>query len=143
LRAGQTAETFILCDNPEAVNLSAAPKAKVIKGIAAISWLLGKALNGTTNPLVVIAWGHEASKPAHRFARRGPRLTPQILAQWRWGSSQGVALVLLFRGSGAFARDLAGAQRQILASDGENSFASDPISMPLLLKLAHGSPWIF
>jgi len=24
--AGQTAETFILCDNPEAVNLSAAPK---------------------------------------------------------------------------------------------------------------------
>ena len=42
---------------------------------------------------------------------------------------------LLFCGSGGFARKLAGPQRTIISSECETSFTSDPIGMPLLVKL--------
>ncbi len=103
---------------------------------------LGSTLESMTNPIVFVIWGHggkQGSTPV--FHVRGPRLSPsdfQNLAkknprlQSRW--------VLLFRGSSAFASELAGLGRAILASESGTMFNSDPVSMPLLIKLLKGNP---
>src|SRR5439155_25795221 len=76
------------------------------------------------------------------FHVRGPRITPadlkavadQARVESRW--------ILLFRGSGAFASQLAGEHRQIISSECETMFSSDPIGMPVLLKLANANPQV-
>src|SRR6266446_3783671 len=103
---------------------------------------LGQTLAGATNPLVVIAWGHGGRQGATPVLHvRGPRLTPAdfkavggqaMESQSRW--------VLLFRGSGAFAKQLAAEHRQILSSERDTMFTSDPVGMSLLLKLARADP---
>jgi hypothetical protein len=99
---------------------------------------LTKKLEGQTNPLVVIAWGHggrQGKNPV--FHVRGPRLTPadfQTLADQAAGRAS--YWVLLFRESGSFARQLAGDRRWILSSECGTAFTSDPIGMGVLLRLA-------
>src|SRR6266496_4631520 len=44
--------------------------------------------------------------------------------------------ILMFRGSGLFASELAGENRQIVSSDGDTMFNSDPVGMAVLLKIA-------
>src|SRR5947209_1780521 len=97
---------------------------------------LGKTLAGQTNPLWVIAWGHggvQGRTPVLHV--RGPRLTSDdfkaFVAQRKQEDSR---WVLFFRGSGSFARELMGDGRQIISSENETSFTSDPIGMGLLLK---------
>jgi transglutaminase-like putative cysteine protease len=138
---GQAQRVFVLCDNPSTVKLPARTPAKALKGNRESFLGLAGTFEGTTNPLVVIAWGHggqQRSTPV--FHVRGPRLTPPDFSAFanrvkppesHW--------VLLFRSSGAFAKQLAGPGRQILSSEGETAFTSDPIGMPLLLKLARNS----
>ena len=101
---------------------------------------LGHTLAGGTNGLVVIAWGHggrQGSTPVLHV--RGPRITAAdfkgLARQAAAGESR---WVLMFRGSGAFAAELAGEGRQIIASEGETMFSDDPIGMELLLKIATG-----
>jgi hypothetical protein len=87
--------------------------------------------------LLVIAWGHGGRQGANAVLHvRGPRLTPADFtkvaaelpaSQSRW--------ILLFRGSGEFAKQLSGANREILSSELDSSFSSDPIGMSVLLKL--------
>src|SRR5262245_28079534 len=97
---------------------------------------LGKSLAGRTNPLVVIAWGHggmQGKTPV--FHVRGPRITPEdfktVASQMPEATSR---WVLMFRGSGRFASELAAAKRQIISSEKETMFASDPVGGPLLVK---------
>jgi hypothetical protein len=103
---------------------------------------LGPMFAGKTNPLVVIAWGHggkQGSMPV--FHVRGQRLTPadfNALALEAKGMES--KWVLMFRGSGEFASRIAGEGRQILSSESETMFASDPIGMPVLIKLARTKP---
>ena len=160
--SGQAARVFVLCDDPPAVVLPGNPEGKigaqegvgggsnrasvishpslvtVLKGDRSGFVGLGDKLKGGTNALVVIAWGHggrQGNKPVLHV--RGPRITAAdfkavagqaATAESRW--------VLLFRGSGSFAKELAGERRQILSSEGETMFSDDPIGMPLLLKIA-------
>ena len=148
LAAGrQAAKLFVLCDNPALAKLPpslAEPSsfARVLRADRTNFLALGQALAGATNPLVVIAWGHggrQGSTPV--FHVRGPRITPadfQTLAVQagapysRW--------ILMFPASGSFASRLADEHRQILSSECDTMFTSDPVGMSLLLKLAREKP---
>jgi hypothetical protein len=138
--SGKDQKLIVLCDNqgsvPTEIGALRASRTNFLS--------LSAKLTGQTNPLVVIAWGHggrQGSEPV--FHVRGPRITAedfksvaaQIPAvQSRW--------ILMFRGSGSFARRLAAAERQILSSDFETQFSSDPVGMPVLQKLVRAKPSI-
>ena len=139
---GKASKLYLLCDDPSSVTLPPRPEGKVIKGDRAGFVSLGPMLAGQTNALVVIAWGHggrQGSTPV--FHVRGPRITA---ADFKALASQVAApesrWILMFPGSGAFAGQLAGEHRQILASECETMFTSDPIGMGVLLKLVRDQP---
>ncbi len=48
--------------------------------------------------------------------------------------------LLFFRGSGAFAHELAGNNRSIISSESETMFSNDPMAMPLALKILRANP---
>jgi len=103
---------------------------------------LGATLAEETNPLVVIAWGHggkQGNLPV--FHVRGPRLAPSDfkgLASQADGRES--RWILMFRAAARLRGKLAGEQRQILSSESDTMFASDPIGMAVLLKLARAKP---
>ncbi|HEY5911509.1 MAG TPA: DUF3857 domain-containing protein, partial [Verrucomicrobiae bacterium] len=138
IRNGQVRNLFVLSSQPELLKLPVKPASEVLKGDRAQFLALGRTLAKQKTPLVVIAWGHggnQRSTPV--FHVRGPRITPDDFAAF--AEQAGAAesrWTLLFCGSGAFARKLAGPQRTIISSECETSFTSDPIGMPLLVKLA-------
>jgi len=163
---GQAGKVFVLCDDPPTVTLPASPggasrpkegeavtsnqlsvtshqsPVTVLKGDQSAFLGLGQRLAGRTNALLVIAWGHggrQGNKPVLHV--RGPRITA---ADFKAVASQAAAgesrWVLMFRGSGAFANELAGEGRQIISSEGETMFSDDPVGMPLLLKIAKEKP---
>jgi hypothetical protein len=110
----------------------------VLKGDRSSFLSLGAKLADGTNTLVVIAWGHggrQGNKPVLHV--RGPRITKADFKEVaRQAAVRESRWVLMFRGSGSFAKELAGDGRQILSSEGETMFNDDPIGMPLLLKIA-------
>jgi hypothetical protein len=110
----------------------------VLKGDRSSFLGLGQTLAGGTNALVVIAWGHggrQGNTPVLHV--RGPRITAaDFKAVARQAAAGESRWVLMFRGSGSFANELAGEGRQIISSEGETMFSDDPVGMPLLLKLA-------
>ena len=164
--SGQVAKVFVLCDDPQAVTLPGSPgwvsrtqerqsttnsqssvashpaPINVLKGDRTAFLDLGQTLGRGSNALVVVAWGHGGrQRNIPVFHVRGPRITAADLhavakhaaaAESRW--------VLMFRGSGAFAAELAGEGRQIISSEGETMFSDDPVGMPLLLKLLNEKP---
>ncbi len=160
--SGQAAKVFVLCDDPQAVKLPASPggtsgskegeastsnqlsvishqsSVTVLKGDRSSFLGLGQTLAGGTNALVVIAWGHggrQGNTPVLHV--RGPRITAaDFKAVARQAAAGDSRWVLMFRGSGSFANELAGEGRQIISSEGETMFSDDPVGMPLLLKLA-------
>lgn len=103
---------------------------------------LGKTLAGQTNPVVVIAWGHGGQQgQTSVFHVRGPRLTPADFKEFaarmpdaksRW--------LLFFRGSGTFARELAAPNRQIISSEKDAMFNSDPVGMSVFLRILRTNP---
>src|SRR5258708_40300156 len=99
-------------------------------------------LEGETIPLGVVAWGHggrQGSVPV--FHIRGPRLTPSdfqaVVAGFPAIESH---WILLFRGSGAFARKLAAPERSTFSSDCDSMFENDPVGMAPLLKILRTKP---
>ena len=140
--AGKASRIYVLSDDPASVTLPAKPESKALKGDHAGFVSLGRTLAGETNGLVVIAWGHggrQGSTPV--FHVRGPRITA---ADFKALASQAAATdsrwILMFPGSGSFATQLAGDKRQVLASECETMFTSDPVGMAVLLKLARDKP---
>jgi len=129
-------KVFVLWESPETVRGQSNLPVQVLKAGRDEFLTLGKSLAGRTNPVVVVAWGHggmQGKTPV--FHVRGPRITPEDFktfaahmpaAASRW--------VLMFRSSGRFASALAAEKRQIIASEKETMFASDPVGMALLLK---------
>ncbi|PYJ03063.1 MAG: hypothetical protein DME25_13670, partial [Verrucomicrobia bacterium] len=165
---GRAQRVFVLCDNPESAGLAATGGGRgtertnrtdgaeasgrrpepalmtVLKADRTNFLSLGQSLAGRTNPLEVIAWGHGGKQGSSSvFHVRGPRITAADFkalalqagaADSRW--------ILMFRGSGIFAGQLAGEGRQILSSESDTMFTSDPVGMSLLLKLARAGPTI-
>ena len=103
---------------------------------------LAETLAGRTNGLLIVAWGHGGrQRDVPVFHVRGPRLTPadfKTLADALPGGES--RWILLFRGSGAFAAQLAADQRFILSSERDTMFDSDPVGMSLLPQMARGKP---
>src|SRR5207237_965163 len=74
---------------------------------------------------------------------RGPRITPEDFATLASHTANAEShWLLFFRGSGAFASRIAGPQRQLLSSDADSMFSSDPIALPLVLKRLRTNPAI-
>src|SRR5262249_15740436 len=148
-RLGHTGQRILLSENPAAfsnristaslpaINLPQPTSFGAFEATRSNFLNLSKTLAATTNPLVVVAWGHggrQGSVPV--FHVRGERLRPEDFQAFADAfSGQATRWVLLFRGSGAFARQLAGQKRWTLSSESEASFTSDPIGMSVLLKL--------
>src|SRR6266852_5395399 len=113
--------TIVLCDAPESVSLPTNAENKVFKAGRTNFLGLAATLAGETNPLVVIAWGHGGRQGSTAvFHVRGPRLAPadfQSLAGKLPAAQSG--WILLFRGSGAFASQLAGPSREVISSESE------------------------
>lgn len=133
---------LVLADAPERVSLPEGLPGEVRTGSRDGFLRAARDLAATTGPLVVIAWGHGGvmgNRPV--FHVRGPRLTAEdftTFAQAAGGRPS--RFVLYFRGSGAFAQALAGPRREILSSENEVAFKSDPIGLPLLLRVLQGEP---
>ncbi len=136
-RSGQVKSLFVLCDQPDLIRVPEKPESKALKGDRQAVLSLGEKLAAERAPVVVIAWGHggkQGSTPVLHV--RGPRLTPEDFA--RVAEQLGTVpsrWVLLFRDSGGFGRTLAKENREIITSELESAFSSDPIGMPLLIKL--------
>ena len=137
-------KVFICCDNPETLPLTSKFPAQSLKAGREEFLSLGKTLAGQTNPLVVIVWGHggvQGKIPV--FHVRGARLTASDFKSFAGQAPQAESRwVLLFRGSGRFASELAADKRQIISSEKETMFNSDPVGMPLVLKILRASPAI-
>jgi transglutaminase-like putative cysteine protease len=140
----ESQRVFALCDHPELLTLPATPTTKTMAANRANFLELGLVLSGATNPVVVIAFGHggrQGTTPVLHVS--GPRITSADFSALaaklnrcpsRW--------ILLFRGSGAFAHALAGEGRQIFSSECDTPFTSDPIGMPVLLRIVQVNPTI-
>jgi hypothetical protein len=94
-------------------------------------------LPSSTNPVVAVIWGHGGTQgPTPVFHVRGPRITPGDLKEFAAQATTGASTwILMFRGSGRFATELAAPQRRIMASEGESIFRNDPIGLSIFLKL--------
>jgi len=134
---GKVQKLFVLCDSPESISLPARIDGNVFKANRTNFLALTKRFDLRTNSLTLIAWGHGGKQAATPVLHvQGPRLTPgdfRVVA----GENKGLASrwILMFRGSGRFAGELAGENRDILASEHEMMFDSDPIGMTVLLRL--------
>jgi transglutaminase-like putative cysteine protease len=87
-------------------------------------------------PLTAFMWGHAGkmgSKPV--FHIRGPRLQPEDLRTLADAAGPGSQWILSFPGSGLFAQVLCAENRQILTTENESTFETDPVSMSLLPPL--------
>jgi transglutaminase-like putative cysteine protease len=140
--SGSVQKLLVLCDQPGTVKLPEKVQGEVLKADRKTFVGLAQALGQGTRSLVVIAWGHGSRQGnAPVFHVRGPRLTAADFKELAGHVGQAESRwVLMFRGSGAFAAQLAGSGRQVLASERETSFSSDPVEMELLLKLARAEP---
>jgi transglutaminase-like putative cysteine protease len=132
----------VLVDAPQQVALPPGLKARVQAGTRQNLLALASELAGGTQPLVVLVWGHggeQGSTPV--FHVRGPRVTADDLAAFaaRAGTRPS-RWILSFRGSGQFARALQASGRDVLASEDDVSFRSDPIGFPLLVGLLTERP---
>lgn len=124
----------VLIDDPASIKLPEG-LAGDIKAASRENFLaLAKTLEGGAEPLVVFAWGHagmERTTPV--FHVRGPRITPDDFATVAAAAAKVPSRwVLLFRGSGSFAKAVQSAQTEVLSSESGTVFASDPVSVDLL-----------
>lgn len=142
--AGRAERIFVLCDHSELLSLPSTIQIKTFPATRTNFLEIGSLLAETTNPTVVIAFGHGGRQGATPVLHvRGPRLTgsdfSSLAAQINRAPSR---WILLFRGSGAFARQLAGPGRQILSSECDTPFTSDPIATAVVLKIVRANPAI-
>ena len=135
-------QTHAFWDTPESLSLPEKLAAKISPARRETFLALGQALAGRTNPLAVIVWGHGGTQGRTPvFHLRGPRLESADLKSFadQTGTTSS-RWVLLFRGSGHFARAISGENRQIISSEYNTAFTSDPIGLPLLLQIAQANP---
>ncbi len=141
---GQAARVFALCDDPKTVTLPEGLKTppELLQGDRTNFMALAQKVGRGTNGLVVIAWGHGGRQGRTPVLHvRGPRITvADFKALARQTAAAESRWILLFRGSGAFASELADEHRQIISSECETMFSDDPVSLPLLLKIAREKP---
>lgn len=140
--AGRPERVFLLVDAPERVTPPRDLPADVRSGSREGFPSLSAELKSRSGPLVVLAWGHgglQGETPV--FHVRGPRLQAEDFVKLAEAAGEGPSFWLLFfRGSGAFGRALRGPNREILTSESDVMFRSDPVGMEVLLRLLRNDP---
>jgi hypothetical protein len=140
--AARPAHVFVLTDAPERVTLPAALTGDVRVGSRQSLLGLAREVSAQPGPLVAILWGHggaQGTKPV--FHVRGPRVDVADLLSFAQASgARASRWILYFRGSGAFAAALAGEGREVLASEHQTAFRSDPVGMELLVQRLRADP---
>jgi hypothetical protein len=158
-RSGSVKRLFVLCDEPSSVSAPTGIETKVLKtgreNWLALIQMLKQEPKLQTNSFLAVVWGHggkQGEKPV--FHVRGPRLVPDdfralaaVAGELRW--------ILMFRGSGSFAREIANVEAQaspnhsagelhplVLSSDAERMYSSDPIGSDTLLQIVRRTPEI-
>ena len=133
---------FVLSDPPETAMQPINGPSRFLNATRQDFVALGQSLSGRTNPLVVIVWGHggaQAAKPV--FHVRGPRITAEDFKTFAAQAARSESnWILFFRGSGKMANELAEERRQIISSENETSFTSDPIGLPLVIQALRSNP---
>jgi transglutaminase-like putative cysteine protease len=143
-KRAEAERVIILCEDPEAQKLPTDSSITTLRADRGNFLGLERGLSGVTNPLVVVAWGHGGTQGRLPVLHvRGPRLTAADFKKVAdsFGERPSTWL-LMFRGSGTFARALAGPQRAILSSEYGTQFASDPAGLQVLTELAREQPEI-
>ncbi len=134
---------FVFADEPSRVALPAGLPGEVKANSRENFLALTHALRASKESLVVFAWGHGGlQKATPVFHVRGPRLTAddfKKLAQAHGGDSR---WMLFFRGSGSFATAVRAATREIVSTENETPFSSDPVGFELLLQILRHQPGI-
>ncbi|HLH54984.1 MAG TPA: DUF3857 domain-containing protein, partial [Verrucomicrobiae bacterium] len=132
---------IVLCDSAEGAAL---PNLRPIKPDRDHFLELPLRVGSNASAVTVIIWGHGGQQGnAPVFHVRGPRITPEdvsaVCSKLPTANSQ---WLLMFKGSGAFGKALAGLGRQILSSDNSRGLGSDPVSLPLLARIVQQTPGI-
>lgn len=139
--SGQVERALVLCDNAAQMQPPARLNATLQRADRNHFLALGQTLSTNRGPVVAVVWGHGGNQGATPvFHVRGPRITPldfKIVAASITGDSRWICF---FRGSGLFAREIAGPRRTVLSSDRDGVFTSDPVGMAVFLKLRHNHP---
>jgi hypothetical protein len=133
---------IVFCDQPASAAGQAGPHLQVSKANRENFLQLPSVLGKSADRLTFIIWGHGGQQgDTAVFHVRGPRITPDDIAELaeKLGKAH-TTWILMFRGSGAFARKLVGKNREILSSDSSTVFANDPTGMPLLTKALRQDP---
>lgn len=142
LPGAQPEQVFVLTDAPSRVRLPAGLAGEVRGGSRAALLALARDIAARPGPVVVMLWGHggpQGTKPV--FHVRGPRLDTADLAAFAAAAGERVSRwVLYFPGSGAFAAALRGAGREVLSSEHQVAFRSDPVGMELLVEAWRAEP---
>jgi transglutaminase-like putative cysteine protease len=135
-------KVHVLVDAPQRVRLPRDLPVEVSVGSRERFLNLARELATNTNPLAVIAWGHGGHQGRTPVLHvRGPRLSADDVVTFaRTAGDRASHWILLFRGSGAFARALSAPKRTLLASEDDVSFTSDPIAVEPLLEVLRAQP---
>lgn len=103
----------------------------------------GKSLSNAES-VVVIAWGHgglQGHTPV--FHVTGPRIAATDFKTFAGNfAGKPSQWFLFFRASGLVAKELAAPDRQIISSERDTIFNSDPVGLPLLTKILRADPGI-
>jgi len=138
-------QVIVLTDNPENVRGATTSNSLTFLPSSRSNFLaLDSLIASPTNPLILIVWGHggkQGNTPV--FHVRGPRITAADFSTFadHTGSVESRWL-LSFRGSGLIAGKLVGPHREILSSESDTMFNSDPVEMSLMLKILRETPGI-
>ena len=131
-------QVLAFSEAPDSIHLPAGAKCKLATNDRKSFLASVASLPQATTNLVVIAWGHGGRQGQNPVLHvRGPRIIPADFSALA-ARAQASQWVLMFRGSGAFARQLVTNSVQVISSDVDQSFTSDPVGLPLMLKLARG-----
>jgi hypothetical protein len=131
---------IILYDHPETLSVPPAIQAKILSDDRASFLNLGQSLGTSNSSIVVIVWGHGGKQGATPVLHvRGPRLTPTDFSKVA-STLPDSAWLLLFRGSGEFARLLSESGHPVVSSEYQTMFTSDPIGMSIVLKSLKSNP---
>ncbi len=141
-KTGRPRNLFILVDEPKTASPPSELGAQVMAATKDNFLALSQKIAGRPDPIVIFVWGHgslQGSEPV--FHVRGPRLTADDFRKFADQSGNVKSRwVLFFRGSGSFARALKTEGREILSSEKETMFTSDPVGMALFLKALRSEP---
>ncbi|HWB59747.1 MAG TPA: DUF3857 domain-containing protein, partial [Chthoniobacteraceae bacterium] len=128
----------VLIDDPTAITLPQGLDGDVKQASRDNFLALAKTLDAAS-PLVVFAWGHAGMiRDTPVLHVRGERITPADFATLAAATAKAPSRwMLIFRGSGSFAKAVRSENTDIVSSELDTVFGSDPVSVDILTGILH------